>query len=84
MPRMNPIDRALKIIDPVWDRHESRAQKGEANNPKVGEIAYDNKRDAAKAMASSWETMTPEARMNVINNSGGVDKFMEFMGKGEK
>lgn len=60
-----------------------KAEKAEATTPAVGEVMYDRKRDARRAVAKRWATMTPEERMAQIEKAGGVSGFMDFMGKGE-
>lgn len=84
MPRMNRVDRL--IMKGVEQLHtlEQKARKAEANNPAVGEVMYDRKREARAAIARAWPAMTEEQRMAEIEKAGSVAEFMAFLGKGGK
>jgi len=84
MSRLNRVDRV--IMKGVEHLHilEQKAREKEATTPAVGEVMYDRKRDAIRAMASRWPTMTEEQRMAEIEKAGSVGAFLDFLGKGEK
>lgn len=79
---MNRVDRLIMKGIEQLSALEKKTREKEATTPSVGEVMYDRRRDALRALATRWPTMSEEQRMAEIEKSGSVAEFMAFLGKG--
>ena len=82
MARMNPIERALRGVDAVWDRTERKAQEAEKNLPAFGEEKMASRAEVQRKFAKQWKTMNPEQRRREIQRRGGPDAVMAMTRNG--